>query len=123
MKNKSDPKSRYCLHAMTIEQAGNKVAACIKELDRIRKGAPFLQTEHLHDMLSKARKEGSKDKEKALLAMLRKEYSRRQDGRLRSGFGKPASNPVSCVTTTPQDVAPRLCTEARKTLLGYARAG
>ena len=33
--------------------------------------------------------------------MLRKEYNQRQDGRIRSGFGKPVSNPVSCVTTTP----------------------
>ena len=51
-------------------------------------------------MLNKARKDGNKNKEKALIAMLRKEYNRKQDGRIRSGFGKPSSNPVSCVTTS-----------------------
>ena len=100
-KSKSDPKSGYCPHTMTLESAGNKVAACLKELDRLRKEAPFLRTEHLRDMLNKARQEGNKNKEKALITMLRKEYNRKQDGRIRSGFGKPASNPVSCVTTSP----------------------
>ena len=86
---------------MTIEEVDNKVVACMQELDKLRKEAPFLQTEHLRNMLDKARKEGNKDKEKALLIMLRKEYNRRQDGRNRSGFGKPASYPVSCVAATP----------------------
>ena len=55
-KSKSDPKSRYCLHTMTIEEAGNKVAACMRELDRLGKEVLFLRTEHLPDMLNKARK-------------------------------------------------------------------
>ena len=86
---------------MALESASNKVAACLKELDRLRKEALFLRTEHLQDMLNKARREGNKNKEKALITMLRKEYNRKQDGRIRSGFGKQASNPVSCVTTSP----------------------
>ena len=57
---------------MTIEEAGNKVAACMQELDKLRKQVPFLRTNHLRDMLNKAREQGNKDKEKALLTMLRK---------------------------------------------------
>ena len=33
--------------------------------------------------------------------MLRKEYDRKQNGRIRAGCGKLISNPVSCISTTP----------------------
>ena len=77
-----------------------KLAACVRELHKLHKDTPFLRTEHLRYMVNKARKQGNKDKEKTLLTMLRKEYNSRQDGCIRAGFGKPASNPVSCVSTT-----------------------
>ena len=76
-KSKTDPKSRYCPHKMTIEEAGNKVAACVRELDKLCKEAPFLRTKYLRDMLDKAMKQGNKNKEKALPTILRKEYNRR----------------------------------------------
>ena len=64
---------------MTLESANNKVEACLKELDRLRQEAPFLRVEHLQDMLHKARRERNKCKEKALVAMIRREYRRKQD--------------------------------------------
>ena len=76
-KSKLDPKTNYCPHTMTLEIASNRVVACLKELDRLRQEAPFLRAEHLQDMLGKARRDGDKCKEKALLAMLRKEYTRK----------------------------------------------
>ena len=108
---------------MTLESAGNKVAACLKELDRLRKEVPFLRTEYLQDMLNKARREGNKNKEKALITMLRKEYSRKQDGRIRSGFGKPASNPVSCVTTSPPGSADQVVYKGEEDTVRVCKAG
>ena len=43
-------------------------------------------------MLNKVRDKGHTNKEKALLAM--------ENAQLRSGFGKPISNPVTCVLMT-----------------------
>lgn len=65
---------------MSLEDTENKVAACEKESKDLREDTLFLRTEHLQEMLDKARKKGDKNKEKALLTMLRKEHGRRQNG-------------------------------------------
>ena len=102
--HKNEPKSKYCPWVMTLKEAEKKAAACERELNNLREEAPFLQIDHLRDMLDKAQKRGDKNKEKSLITMLWKEYDRKQNGRLRSGFGKPVSNPVSCVTlTSPEE--------------------
>ena len=76
----------------------------MQELVNLKDKAPFPRTAHLQDMLNKAQKQGDKNKEKALLIILRREYDRKQNGRLRSGFGKPVSNPFSCVLlNSPED--------------------
>ena len=100
-KSKGDLKSKYCPRVMSLEEAERKAAACEQELDNLKDEAPFLRTEHLQDMLDKAWKKGNENKEKALLIMLRKEYDRKQNGQLRSAFGKPVSNSASCVALTP----------------------
>ena len=88
---------------MSLEEALQNTAACEKELDKLKKEAPSMRTEYIRRLLEKARKHQDKRKEKALLSMLRKEYDKRQNRRIRSGFGKPISNPVSQVALTPPD--------------------
>ena len=99
----SDPRSKYCPWVMTLEQALQNITACEKELDTLVKNAPFMRTKHIRDRLDVARKKHNKRKEKALLTMLRKEYDRKQNRRLRSGFGKQISHPVSRVSLTPPE--------------------
>ena len=55
--------------------------------------------------------------------MLRKEYNRRQDGRLRSGFGKPTSNPVSCVTTTPPGCGTQVTRRGKEDTVEVCKSG
>ena len=86
---------------MTLKDAENKLVACEPELDKLQEEAPFLQFGQLREILDKARRQGIKNKAKAILAILRKEHDRKKNRRIKAGFGKPASNPVICVSRTP----------------------
>ena len=88
---------------MSLESAERKAIACEKELSDLREEAPFLQIEHIRNMIDLARKKGDKIREKALINMLGKEYDRTQNSRLRGAFGKPISNPVSRVSPPARD--------------------
>ena len=46
-KNGNDPKSKYCLHTVSLEEAERKVASCNQELMNLKDEAPYLRTEHL----------------------------------------------------------------------------
>ena len=47
---------------------------------------PFLRTEHLQDMLNRARDKGHKNKEKILLIILRKVYDRKKKSNLEANL-------------------------------------
>jgi len=77
--NKNDPRSKHCPWTMSLEEALQNAAACEKELDKLKKEAPSMRTEHIQRMLVKARRRKDKRKEKALLSMLRKEFDKKQN--------------------------------------------
>ena len=99
-KSKDGPRSKYCPYVMALKDAENKLVAFECKLESLREEAPFLQSEHQWEIFNKIRKEGNKNKERALLTILKKEYDRKKTGSISACFGKTASNTISWFNNT-----------------------